>query len=251
MAKTRLAKGDKSKAEVAAEKAAEYFVDVSLPVPAAAQHLILDPVLKLRYGTKSIPLIQMASSSLLVSRRLLEGDSISGGHGYVLALGRMKKNLNRTSKELQRDVQQMYEGWKRDLQSDVITLTMFAENKLLNEATPYDESDEDDKPQYDWLEQDIALPEPPRDLTNPYEKRLKQIIDFLTVCGYEFGKEVENAINEGILAAIRGLGAETDDAGFQPGTTGDGVHANPVSDVAERGDNTGGRETAVLGAADR
>lgn len=228
MAKTRLAKG-KSKADSKEKASLDYFVDVTLPVPAEARHLIADPMLKLRYGTKSLDVITQATNSLTVSRRLHEGSSISGGHIYVLALARQQPN--RSSRNLIRDVQAVYEGWMNDLRSDVITLAMFAENELLNEVSPYDETDEevDAAPAYPWMKNVPKLPEPERDLTNAFEYRLKQIVDFLAECGWEFGIKVEDTINEGILSSVRSLPEETDANGFPIVAAGGDVPDNIVS----------------------
>jgi hypothetical protein len=231
VAKTKLVK-QKSKATTDAP-AMEYFVDVSLPVPPEARHLIDDPMLKLRYGAKSGQIITQASNSLTISRRLDDGASISGGHPYVLILARQQKN--RAAKDLIRDVQMIYQGWANELRSDVITIAMFAENKLLNLPTPYDETDdaEENAPMFEWMMEgsgQVKLPDPERDIqNNAFERRLKQIVDFLDACGWEFGLQVENAINEGILASIRGLGEETDENNFQPDAAGGDVHEGDVA----------------------
>ena len=137
-----------------------------------------------------------------------------------LALLIASQNPKLKGNDVVRQAQAWYEQWQQAAEQDSWALALLADNKLTNEPTPYVD-DDDPIPGLPFI------PEPKRDLDNPVEYRLKQVMD-LADSTIEFSQQFYSAINEAFTEAIRFAG-ETDAAGFQSGAANGAVSARNES----------------------
>lgn len=100
-----------------------------------------------------------------------------------------------------------YDRWEEKAKQEAWTLAMLTKNKFSTPPEPYEDESDDDLPG--------LMPElnPQRDLGNPIEYRLKQILDYINQ-DVMFQLDVQAEINGAVAEAIRLV--ETDIAGFRP-----------------------------------
>lgn len=124
-----------------------------------------------------------------------------------------------------------YESLMRDVTSNAGLIAM----TLKSDKTCWDRIPaEYDKPKRDEfaIDDDVDIPEPERDLRHPAERRLKQIMDLMIENPGSF-IDIQEAINTALILVQRGVGAETDDDGFQPASTGKPVRRKAVASSVE------------------
>lgn len=124
-----------------------------------------------------------------------------------------------------------YEGLMREVDGNagLIALTLTSDVTLWNvDPEPYDEPKNDPYA----IEGDREIPEPEKNLLHPTERRLKQILDAMVSNPKSF-IDMQDAINTALILVQRGVGAETDDDGFQPRVASKPVRRKAVSDSVE------------------
>lgn len=108
-----------------------------------------------------------------------------------------------------------YQQLSEDAYREAVMLAMSAESKLDGfEPEPYSQVDDDDE-DLPGLEQTVTFPSVVRDLNDPLEYRLKQILDLLA----QSDAKVMNAMTAGLMRATVAL-EETNEDGFHPKRTG-------------------------------
>lgn len=130
-----------------------------------------------------------------------------------------------------RTARSYYDKWNRDAKMHGFMLALLADNQFYGE--PKEWSTESDTPPGI-----PTIPEPKYDLNNPTERRLKQIIDFLSADD-TFQFTVMNRVNDAMVNLVNEV--EKDPVtGFQSGTTDSNLHGavSPASsDSGSQSDN--------------
>jgi hypothetical protein len=214
------------------------LIDTTIPVPS---HIEGITEFRLVLNTATLKQSETIANALVVSRRLpFNPDAISISDPFAMYIMGTRPDL--TGQDSVREAEGHYERFLRQAQTDSIIVAMTAYNTLPNtEPRPYlDDAEaldaewgEDGAPE--WVKAIPAIPEPKYNLNNPYEKRLKLIMDFLEDCGLEFTLQFNRVINNDLATKLREMGVEgSDEAGFQP--SGD-TQPVPSGDGSESVDN--------------
>lgn len=172
-------------------------------------------IFKLRLNREVIELSEQITNGLIMARSLKAPQGITMGDVLVLYMAKVKPWKEGT--EVVMEVRQIYEQWRAEASTHAMIIAMTDQNELLNEATDYPENfgmpDEDAKVPT-WRKRVPHVPQPRRDLNDPYEERFKQILDFLELAGDEFSTSFYRYVNNNVAKVVREVAAEADNAGF-------------------------------------
>jgi len=113
-----------------------------------------------------------------------------------------------------------YQRQHQECNRDGLMIAMCDSNKFLDTFEPKEYTEEDtgiDPETPDWLveaQADISIPDPKRNLSNPYERRLKLVVDFVDVCGILFAAQFNTKMNQSMSKVLRLIGEDADADGF-------------------------------------
>ena len=196
---------------VAGQIESELVVDEGA-VEGTAPHKIF----KLRLNREVIDLAEQITNGLIISRGLKEPQGVTMGDILVLYMAKVKPWKDGT--ELVQEVRQHYATWRTEAATHAMIIALTDKNELLNDATPYPENFGQPEPESNvptWRKRVPHIPQPARDLNDPYEERFKQVLDFLELAGDEFSAVFYRFVNNNVAKVVREVAAETDNAGFR------------------------------------
>ncbi len=205
------------------------LVSHDIPLPEEAHSAIREEspkTLQIRFSKKTLTKVGEIIDSLLISRQIADPDTIHQGDGTVMALAVIEPDMD--VDEIIRRVQHFHRKWAKSAQRDAGIIALTLQTKLKDTTPlPYKAEDLEDEleaedEREDWEGRTITLPPPVPNLTNPYERRLKQFLDMLELTDLQFQIKVGRLLNNIVIQALRQGAVETDDAGFPAGSTGRG-----------------------------
>ncbi len=130
-----------------------------------------------------------------------------------------------------RMARQYYDKWNRDAKMHSFMLALLSDNTFFTEPTEWD-TDNDIPPGIPYI------PEPKYDLANQTEKRLKQIVDYLSI-NDEFQLSVMKRVNDAMVNLVNEVEKDTV-TGFQSGAVSPDLHGEAVTPspiIIDRPDN--------------
>lgn len=216
------------------------LVSHDIPLPEEAHVAIREgapPAIFVRFSKDILQKTQEITDSLLISRKILNPDTINQNDPHVMMLALVDKD--RPIEDVIYEVQYFHKKWALEAQRDAGFIALTLRTKLADvDPKPYtaaelaDEEEDGEEPapeREDWEGHGNILPPPPRNLSNSYERRLKQFLDMLDLTDMMFQVRVGQLLNNVFIDALRLYGAgETSDANFQPGPVDAGSHISLV-----------------------
>jgi hypothetical protein len=193
---------------MATENTTQKLIDVRIPIPNDTEKTF-----HIELSAKTMNRAKKIIDELILARHIpYDPDAISIGDPLALIISQMKGKRDRAGDNAVLEASETYKRWMRDAQSDGFTVAMTASNELTNEPTAYvKDAVEDDEPA--WLVEAAKtnIPEPTKNLSNPYERRLKQVEDYVNSFDATFQMSVASAINNAFAAAVQLVEADESD----------------------------------------
>jgi hypothetical protein len=201
------------------------LIDATIEVPEEQHGWIENPEKGFRiiFNRTAIELARQVADELAMARGLpVDPDEISAMDPITLWFMEHKTYLSGT--EARRHAIAYYKRLIQACSRDGIIVAMTENNDLLNMPKEYKPGEDtftgeatahgEPVPAWRAALADEQPPTPDRSMNNPYERRLKQVGDFVAECGVMFATRFYTTINDGIAKTVRELGEETDDSGF-------------------------------------
>jgi len=233
-----------------------HILDTVLPFPDDYEGPLAEQGLRVILNRKSLEIVRKAYDELIVSRRIPDEDEdISVTDVITLYILDQDKRMNYTDstqqltgEEAAYKASRYYHRLRREAQQHAYIIGMtYKGNDIERPPAPYDADGEDvmtklfktssddeslsddDGEVINWLAQDYEMPRLKYDLRNPFERRLKQMIDIFTEAGPMFYARLNSLLQNDLAKNLRemGLGEDVDEAGFRSQPSGE-----PVSDPA-------------------
>lgn len=233
-------------------------IDTVLEFPEKYEGPLAGQGLRVLLNRKSLEITRKAFDEFIVARRIPdEDDDVSVTDVITLYILDQDKRMNYSASEQQLTGEEAaykasryYKRLRREATQHAYLLGMtYKGNDITRPPAPYDEggddvmmrifktSEEGDSLADDggeiigWLSQDYDMPRPRYDLRNPYERRLKQLIDLFVDAGPDFYAGMNSLLQNDLAAKLKemGLGEEIDEAGFRTKPTGGSVSGAPVA----------------------
>ena len=216
------------------------LVDVTLETPESVEgqpksvHFVIEK--------KTAKIIRRITDGLIRSRKIPANiEDITIGDPMAILINQTKNWIS--PNEAVAEAKNYYKSQLEQIAQDAYMLAITYETVFTKEPKPYppDESTEKDPDLPAWVESVVNLPVPTRDLKDPYERRLKQIIDFLDECGPMYQIQFRAQLTNSIGNALRVIGGvETDPDGFQPSTTDRPLSVSPSTNSGNDGNADNG-----------
>ena len=205
------------------------LVDISLPLPDDKKHLTSDGNLYLLFNSSVIELSSHITTALQMSRNLpADPNAITFLDPVTLLF--IDKYPELTGTQCRRQAIHYYETEERQCTDHAMIIALTDNNELKKEATPYEPGDlayrntstkwQEKVPSWRAKEEEYIVPPPDRNMSNRYERRLKQLLDLLADAGIVFMAEFFENVNNNIATMLREGGVDTDKDGFHVSGTG-------------------------------
>lgn len=196
-------------------------------------------IFKLRLNREVIDLAEQITNGLIISRSLKDPQGVTMGDMLVLYMAKVKPWKDGT--EIVQEVRQHYQTWRMEAATHAMIIALTDLNELRNEAIPY--PDDFGQPEATdnlptWRKRVPHVPQPSRDLNDPYEERFKQVLDFLEAAGDEFSATFYRFVNNNVAKVVREVAAEADNAGFRAKPANKTVRGTSKSAGANTGEAT-------------
>jgi len=186
-------------------------------------------VFVIRFNAQTVEMAQRYTDSLIVSRGLpaTANDLPSMSDPVCLYISQTMDYVEPGDEPIV--ARNFYQRQHQQATRDGLFIAMCDHNDFDDgfQARPYDEDDEDVQEMPNWLmkaEAQVVIPEPERKLNNPYEYRLKQLMDFTEECGVMFAASFKAKMDASMSTVLRTIGEETDQDGFRKEPSSPKVH---------------------------
>lgn len=173
----------------------------------------------IRFNARTVEMAQRYTDSLIVSRGLpaTADDLPSMADPVCLYISQTMEYVEPGDEPVV--ARNFYQRQHQQCTRDGLFIAMCDDNKFTKDmvASPYSEDDEEVQELPEWLieaEAEVSIPEPERKLNNPYEYRLKQLMDFISEGGVLFASQFKAKMDSSMSRVLREIGEEKDEAGF-------------------------------------
>lgn len=192
-------------------------------------HVVLD--------RRAIETARKATDEFLIARRInVDTDSISVADPIAMLILSMDEKISGSDAAYK--AAGFYKMWQEDARREGLMVGMTMHSVIDREPLPYlEEEEEEEIP--NWLEDELKIPEPERNLTNRYEYRLKQIYDVLDEAGAMFSAQFKHFLDNDMADQLRKLGiglGGTDEDGFHKKASDKPVPPSSRAKGANQGD---------------
>lgn len=176
--------------------------------------------IRLILNANTMKIYNQTYDALIMSRGIpFNIDSVTFTDPLAIYIG----NLQTWNPDPSASARAHYEKLSKDAMGDAFTIALTANVKLANSVTLYDDDNDEDTPE--WLKSISAMPKVNKNLKNPVEARLKQLLDVLEDAGLMYRATVVATIEKAMTKALRvAEEAEADESGFQSDGTSGEVH---------------------------